>query len=94
MIHIVYLTIFLVNIKFDERRLIVLLLKYLPFILRPVKGDWIQFLKKDFELIGEEVNEKLAGETTKNDCKNIFKSKTREEVFNIIKRSLGTHTKV
>ena len=93
MIHIIYLTIFLVNIEFDERRLIVLSLKYLPFILRPVKGDWIQFLKNDFELIGEEVNEQLARETTKNDCKNIFKSKIREEVFNIIKRTQGTNTK-
>ena len=71
-----------------------MLLKYLPFILRPVKGDWIQFLKNDFELIGEEVNEKLARETTKNDCKNIFKSKIREEVYNIIKRTQGIQKKV
>ena len=60
----------------------------------PVKGDWIQFLKVDFELIGEEVNEKLARETTKTYYKNIFKSKIREEVFNILKRTQGTHTKV
>ena len=60
----------------------------------PVKGDWIQYLKEDFEFIGEEVNEKLARETTKVDYKNIIKSKIRDEVFKVLKTTQGTHTKV
>ena len=52
----------------------------------PVKGDWIEYLKKDFELIGEDINEQVARETSKNDYKNIIKSKIREEVFKILKK--------
>ena len=60
----------------------------------PVKGDWINHLKDDFELIGEEINENLARDTSRKDFKDIVKSKIREKVFNILKETQETHTKV
>ena len=60
----------------------------------PVKGDWVHHLKEDFELIGEEINENLARDTSRKDFKDIVKSKIREKVFNILKETQETHTKV
>ena len=60
----------------------------------PVKGDWIQYLQEDFELIGEYTNEKLAKETSKVEYKNFIKRSVREKVFQNLKKTQQTHTKV
>ena len=60
----------------------------------PVKGDWIQYLKEDFELIGEEINEKIAQETSKYEYKKIIKEKIRQKVFHNLKANQESHTKV
>ena len=60
----------------------------------PVKGDWIQFLKEDFALIGEEINEKIAQDTSSQDYKKIIKERIRQKVFNNLKAIQESHTKV
>ena len=60
----------------------------------PIKGDWIQYLKEYFQLIGEELNEKAAQETPKAEYKKVIKYKFRGKVFHILKTTQVSHTKV
>ena len=62
--------------------------------INPSRGDWICQLKEDFEFIGEEFTEESANMNTKTDYKKIIKLKVRAKVFEKLKETQSTHSKV
>ena len=60
----------------------------------PLKGDWIEKLKEDYLLIGEELSEECAKVFTKTEYKKYIKRKVRQKVFEILKETQSRHTKV
>ena len=63
-------------------------------LLNPLKGDWINQLKDDFNFIGEEFTEEYAKENSKCEYKKIIKQKVRDKVFEKLKETQRTHIKV
>ena len=59
-----------------------------------MKGDSIIQLKKDYQFINEEINEKEAQEMTKYEYKSMKKTKVRKRVFENLKTIQQTHSKV
>ena len=47
----------------------------------PVKGDWVNHLKEDFEFIEKDVNEEEARSNSKIEYKKVIKSTVKEKVF-------------
>ena len=47
----------------------------------PVKGDWVNMLKEDFQYLGEEINENEAKTTARYEFKKNIKSKVRKRVL-------------
>ena len=62
--------------------------------LNPLRGDWIEKLKEDFLFIGEEFDEENAKKCTKTEYKKYIKEKVRQNVFQKLKETQGTHIKV
>ena len=62
--------------------------------LNPLRGDWIEKLKDDFLFIGEEFDEENAKKCTKTEYKKYIKEKVRQNVFQKLKETQGTHIKV
>ena len=60
----------------------------------PVKGDWINYLKDDFEYLGEEVNEEEAMATPRSEYKKLIKDRVRQKVFEDLKAIQSSHSKV
>ena len=57
----------------------------------PVKGDWVNILKEDFNFIGEEINEEDAKSTSKFEYKKKIKNMVRQKVFENLKQVKESH---
>ena len=62
--------------------------------LNPLQGDWINKLKEDFVIIGEEFSEECAKIYTKLEYKKYIKEKVRHKVFDNLRNTQSTHIKV
>ena len=60
----------------------------------PLKGDFYNLVKEDFENIGEEMNEKEISYRTVNEYKRDIKKKTRVAAFEYLKTKQSQHSKV
>ena len=52
-----------------------------------IKNDWFAMLLKDFEFIGEELEDTIISQYSKNQYKNIIKSKVRKAAFELYNNS-------
>ena len=58
------------------------------------KGDWIELVKKDFELIGEQFDEEMVKQMSKNKFKQFVKQRIEKAAFNHLETTKQKHSKV
>ena len=60
----------------------------------PVKGDWIEFVQKDFSVIGMEINEKVIKSETKCQYKSRINKHIKIHMFSELKQQQEGHSKI
>ena len=60
----------------------------------PIQGDWVEYLEKDFEAIGEVIDEDIIANKTNTEHKRYIKNRVREVAFKDLKIKQSTHSKV
>ena len=62
--------------------------------LKTTKGDWIELIRKDFELIEENFDEDMVKNMTKNKFKKFVKNKIGRAAFKYLENLKITHSKI
>ena len=62
--------------------------------LKTTKGDWVELVQKDFELIGEPFDEEKFTKMSKYQCKKFVKERTAKAAFNYLENLKSTHSKI
>ena len=60
----------------------------------PVKGDWVQLLEKDLEMLGMVLNEEKVKELSKAQYKIEIKSRVKSVVLEVLQKKQEGHTKI
>ena len=60
----------------------------------PVKGDWVQLLEKDLEMLGMVLNEDKVKELSKAQYKTEIKSRVKSVVIELLQKKQEEHTKI
>jgi hypothetical protein len=60
----------------------------------PCPGDFTELIKKDFEVIKEDYNERKVQNMSKNEYKKHVKSRIKSAALDYLKEIQGTHSKI
>ena len=60
----------------------------------PIEGDFYNLVKADWEMMGEEMNEKYISTTSKDALKRHIKERIKASAFKYLKEKQKTHSKV